>query len=370
MYLKPSRHKRMRRRTSILIVIIIVILAVAGVLLFLDNFTEFSFSKPLLKETETRLPDTTVASAGGILYVTDSMLYLLDQNGSSVWDLKQELVDPKVTCSDQIICLYAQKSLQAFSFEKEPLFSTSLDSDVLSARCSNTAVAALTSAADETGVMQYYISLFNNKGEPAAQRIELAAKPVLDFGFNTGGDLFWVLSLDSSGVVPVSYITTYKTDGSITGSIEINTQVIEKVYVTSDSIFASGSNNLLSYSYVGAKQADALIYGWQPTNASLDGTNLKISYISRANLATIESTRIYASDLSYQTVHLPRDVFSLALSQTKLFAYTPNEIYSYTPDGKPDKSVKLDQTISTVKQLSGDIAVVWDQTKSYIMHLN
>lgn len=360
----------MRRRTSILIVIIIVIVAVAGVLLYLDNFTEFSFSKPMLKETETRLPDTTVASSGGILYVDDGTLHLLDQNGSSVWDLKQELVDPKVACSDQIVSLYAQKSLQAFSFDKEPLFSTSLDSDILSVRCGSTTVAALTSAADEAGIVQYYISLYNNKGEAAAQRIELATKPVLDFGFNTGGDLFWVLSLDSSGVVPVSYITTYKTDGSITGSIEIDTQVIEKVYVTSDSIFASGTNNLLSYSYVGAKQADALVYGWKPVGASIEGNNLKAAYVSRASLATIESARIYANDLSYQTVRLPRDVFSLALSQTKLFAFTPGEIYSFTPEGKLDRSVKLDQTITTVKQLSSDIAVVWDQDKSYIMHLN
>ncbi len=370
MYLKPSRHKRMRRRTSILIVIIIVVAAVAGVLLYLDNFTDFSFSKPLLKETETRLPDTAVASSGGILYMRDGTLYALDKSGSSLWELRQDLADPKVACSEQIICLYAQKSLQALSFDKQPLFSTSLDSDILGVRCANAAVAALTSAADEAGTVQYYIYLYNDKGEAAAQRIELAAKPVLDFGFNAGGDLFWVLSLDSSGVVPVSYITTYKTDGSITGSIEIDTQVIEKVYVTSDSIFASGTNNLLSYSYVGAKQGDALIYGWKPAGASVDAGSLKAAYVSRASLATIESARIYASDLSYQTVHLPRDVFSLALSQTKLFAYTPNEIYSYTPEGKLDKSVKLDQTITAVKQLSSDIALVWDQDKSYIMHLN
>ena len=370
MYLKPSRHKRMRRRTSILIVIAIVVAAVVGVLLYLDNFTEFSFSKPLLKETETRLPETAVASSGGILYLSEGTLYLLDANGGAVWDIKQDLADSKVTCSDTLICTYAQKSLQVLSFTKEQLFSTSLDADIMDVRCGQSSIAALTSAADETGALQYYISLYNDKGEAAAKRIELASKPVIDFGFNAGGDLFWVLSLDSSGVVPVSYITTYKTDGSITGSIEIDTQVVEKVYVTSDSIFASGTNDLLSYSYVGAKQADTLIYGWKPAGDSIDVNNLKAAYISRASVATIESVRIYNSNLSYNTVHLPRDVFSLTLSPTKLFAYTPNAIYSYTLEGKLDKTTETDQTITGVKQLSDDIALVWDQDKSYIMHLS
>ena len=127
---------------------------------------------------------------------------------------------------------------------------------------------------------------------------------------------------------------------------------------------------MLSYSYVGAKQADTLIYGWKPAGASIDGNSLKAAYISRATLANIESARIYNSDLSYHTVHLPRDVFSLALSPTKLFAFTPNAIYSYTPEGKLEKTTQIDQTIIGVKQLSADIALVWDQDKSYIMHLS
>ena len=370
MYLKPSRRKKRRRLTSIIIAVAIAAAAVLGIFLYLDNFTDFSFTKPMLKETSVTLPENAAANANGILYMQDGSLYLMDKTGAESWSLKlNDGGASKFTASEKLICSYSQTSLQVLTFNKEELFTTSLDSEIMGVQCGNNTVAVLTGAVDETGIQKYYIYLFNEKGEQSGKPIDFSTRPVIDFGFQGENDMLWALSLNSAGVVPVSYVTTYKTDGSITGNIEINTQLIERVTVTGDSIFASGTNNLIKYNYFGEKQGDVSIYGWKPVAAS-NGASLTLAYISRADLVNIESVLIITGDLSSHIIRLPYDVFSVAVSQNKLYAYTANEIYEYTFDGKLERSVKIDQPITMAKQVSSDTAVVWDAQKSYLMSLS
>ena len=52
-------------------------------------------------------------------------------------------------------------------------------------------------------------------------QVDLSDKQIIDFGIYGPTDMYWTLSLDTSGVVPASYIVTFKQDGTITGSIEV-----------------------------------------------------------------------------------------------------------------------------------------------------
>ncbi|MEG0356637.1 MAG: hypothetical protein RR292_04305 [Christensenellaceae bacterium] len=367
MYLKPSRRKKMRKRTTI-IIIAAVAAAVALACVFLFTDVSSLFSDIALKELEKPISEDVTASSNGILFRDGAKLVLLDKNGKNIWDLKLESEDSSFASSETLICSYSQKTLTALSYTKEQLFTTAMDSDILKVSCGKEYIAVLTSIVNaENGKTQYAVYLFNTKGEKIGP-LEFSMRQVIDFGFNGDNDMFWALSLDNSGIVPVSYVATFNTDGTMTGSIEVNTQIVEKVYVTDSSIFALGTNNMTSYSYFGEKQADVLIYGWRPFNASVTDQQLKIACVSRTDVASIDSARIFSTDLTDTMVHLPRNIFYVAITQKKLYAFSPTNIYTYSDTGELEKTQKVQ--IDKVKQVSDDCAIVWDKSKSYIMHLS
>lgn len=370
MYLRPSRRKKRRKLTNLILLIVIIAAAIVGVFLLLYNFTDLQFFKPLFKETDTPLPQTVQANENGILYSEDSTLFLRDKKGGAMWDLKLETADTKFTSSSSLICTYAQANLQALSYTKEQLFSASAASEILAARCGKTTVAVLTGAADEaTGKTYYYLTLFNAKGQ--AGQIEFKARQVIDFGFTGDSDTLWSLSLDSANVTPVSYITTYKSDGAPIGSIENNTQIIERVYLTADTIYASGTNNIFSYNFFGEKQHEALIYGWEPTAASVTQTGFEAAYKPRSSLASIESAKLFSKDLAETVMYLPPKTLGVAVTQNRFYAYTPNSVYTYQLSGELEKTTKLEYTLTGIKQLSDSLVAAWDKEgKSYLMQLN
>ncbi len=369
MYLRPTRRKKRRKMTNLIVWIAIAAAAVVGVFLLLYNFTDLQLFKPLMKETDVPLPQTVQANESGVLFMEENTLYLRDQKGGAVWDLKLDTPDAKFSASPSLICTYAQANLQALSYTKEQLFSASAAANIIDARCGKSTIAVLTSATDEaTQKTFYYLTLFNSKGQ--AGQVEYKARQVIDFGFTGDSDTLWSLSLDSSNVTPVSYITTYKSDGSPVGSIENNTQIIERVKLTGDTIYASGTNNIFSYNFFGEKQNEALIYGWEPASASVTQTGFEAAYVPRRAGASFESAKLFSTDLSETVMYLPQKTFGVAVTQNRFYAYTPNAVMTYQLSGSLEKTTKLEYTLTSAKQLSDTLVVAWDREgKSYLMQL-
>lgn len=88
---------------------------------------------------------------------------------------------------------------------------------------------------------------------------------VLECGFFEGRDLFWIMTLDSSGSTPSCKISTHKPGRSKeTGSITDMDQVIYRVMFRSSNICAVGTLSLNVYDYTGNKKSDETVnvYGW------------------------------------------------------------------------------------------------------------
>ena len=87
---------------------------------------------------------------------------------------------------------------------------------------------------------------------------------VLDCGFFHGRELFWIMTLDSSGSIPTCKISTYKPGRRETGSISNMEQVIYKVMFRSSNICAIGTRNLNVYDYTGSEKVSErkTVYGW------------------------------------------------------------------------------------------------------------
>lgn len=370
MYLRPSRRKKRRKLTNMIILIAVIAAAAVGVFFLINNFTDIGFWKPALTETESILPETVQGNENGLVYLTEDKLTFADLKGKTVWDTKLDSADAKLSISPTMICTYLGKNLQAVSYTQQQLFSSAVASDILDVRCGKNNIAVSGSAADETGQIMYYIYILNSKGEQTGQ-VDYKTRPVIDFGFYGDNDTLWVLSLDTSNVVPVSNISTYTTTGKATSTIQDNTQIIEQVYVADGGMtYASGTNTLVSYDISSKKQKEALIYGWKPIAVS-NGKTFELAYIPRSTATYFESVKLFNNELSETVLHMPQNVFSIALSQQKLYAFSPDSVSTYSLTGELEKTAKINNTLVSAKQVMDTLAIAWDQEgKSYLMPLS
>ena len=95
-------------------------------------------------------------------------------------------------------------------------------------------------------------------------RLTFADQTVLDYGFFSADSLFWVMTLDTSGTVPTTAISTYRPGRMIVGSITDQQQLMYQVMFQSSQVVCAGTTHLKVYDYTGRENEEkrTLIYGW------------------------------------------------------------------------------------------------------------
>ena len=105
--------------------------------------------------------------------------------------------------------------------------------------------------------------LLENGGREV-DRLTFADQTVLDYGFFSSDTLFWVMTLDTSGTVPTTAITTYRPGRMMVGSITDAQQLMYQVMFQSSQVVCAGTTHLKVYDYTGREDESrrTLIYGW------------------------------------------------------------------------------------------------------------
>lgn len=370
MYYQKSRRKIARKRMAIILFIVIAVAAALTV--YFLFFSDYRINKPVLQDLGLKLPNNVSSSGDDILYKNQNSLILMDLEGTTLWTLPVDSDSPNFIASNAIISTYGDRSAQFFTYDKKQLFETNLEQDIVSIRCGTNTIGILTTTQDADGKKHSYIYMYDLTGKNVGE-IDLIDRQIIDFGVYGESDMFWTLSLDTSGVVPASYIVTFKQDGTITNSIEVNTQIVEKVDITGDTIYASGTNSLISYTYFGEKKDDTLIYGWQPYDESIDTSDIKMLYKTRSSsneADTISSVKLLDATLSEIMIYFPREIFTAIINQNGVYAFANDTIYVYNNSGQVTKTVKLETPIQAAKKISSKYAIVWDSSTSYIFELS
>lgn len=357
-----------RQRMTIILFIVIALAAAAAVYFFL--FSDYRVNKPALQDLGMKIPENVTGTDNGLLYKDKNSLVLMDYKGKTVWSLSADSETTNFVSSDSIISTYGQHTAQFLTYDKKQLFTTTLDQTIVSVRCGTNTVGILAIAQDANGQNHSYIYTYDLTGKNVGQ-IDLKENQIIDFGIYQSSDMYWTLSLDTNGVVPSSYIVTFKQDGTTTGSIEVNTQIVEKVNITADTIYASGTNSLIAYSYFGEKKNDTLIYGWRPYDTSIEGANIRMLFSTRGNSDdnTISSVKLMDGALSEIMIYFPREIFAAMVNQNSVYAFANDTIYIYNVTGKATGTIKLDSPITSAKKISSKYAVVWDSATSYLYQL-
>ncbi len=128
------------------------------------------------------------------------------------------------------------------------------------------------------------VLLTDLNGNTVDELTEFADVTVLDCGFFEGRELFWIMTLDSTGSLPCCKISTFKPGKRETGSITDMEQVIYKVMFRSNYICAVGTDYMRVYDYHGAEQTSqrTMVYGWYLENVGASADEPLMLFVPNA----------------------------------------------------------------------------------------
>lgn len=372
------RRLRARGRSFLVLIIAAVIAGVLSIFYFTGHFPALPVGPGAVHGLGRTVPENVQGNEHGFLYSEGSHLFFLQPSGQERWSADVGFADITTKVSSELILNYSGPNLQVMQYSKEPLFSTSVDSPILSGAAGREYIAVLIDAPAEDSSAQQMIYLFDRNGQKSGQLS--FNRQVIEFGFFSDAtitDLFWTLSLDTSGAAPVSYITMYnKVNGEMTYAITISDRVIENVYVTSNQIFANGSGLLTAYTYFGEAQSNEAVQGWRPGAVVTNSTSLYAAYVPRVDSRYVEGLRTIQADASTNGVSmgtarfaLPMNILGVAVTTSRVYAFSPDTVYVYTLSGSLEKTQALGADVWRIKQVSDDYVVLWGQHESYILQL-
>lgn len=377
MFGKPSRRAKIQLR-RFLIFILCAGGAAAVILLFVTgHFPALVFGNGSVRSISRVLPKNVQAGGSGFLYSEGSEIVCLNRYGSEAWSLDVGFADIATSASDDLILNYSGPNLQVMRDTKAQLFATAVDSDILGGAAGREYVAVLIAAPAADSSVTQMIYIFDQEGQKSSQLS--FDREVIDFGFfsdDSQTDLFWVLSLDTSGAAPMSYVTVFnKTNGETVSQVSVSDRVIEKAYVTSNLIFVSGSGLLTGYTYLGEQQYELPVKGWKPAAAATEPLLFRAVYVPRADIP-IESVRVAQAQESASSSNfsdcqfvLPMNIIDVAVSPTNVFAFAKDTMFVYALDGTLEKRQDLGADIRSLKQVSNEYVVLWGESNTYIMRL-
>lgn len=345
---KPERQINKRLALVIAIAAAAVVLTVCLIILL----TSGRNLKDSITKTVYTAQDTVLTQKGGMLYTDSDNLVFSDYFGKQIWNKKMFASDVKVTSSDNLIAVYNAKMVQLFDMDGNQLFSKELAGDIMNAKCGIDKVAVINEVQTEEEGKKKFMSVFSAKGEQL-DNIDFNQQHILDIGFYGKNSQIWVLTLDSSGVIPISRIATYNPGVSMTGIIDINGQLVDKLIIDENNIYASGTTNLAIYNLFGEKQNSLLVYGWYFHGEYISDNKPVFIYVPRNaviknRLDSLRIIRIGKTTNTDLTINLPPDILKASIYNNKLYCFSQNNLYKYTLEGKLEDKYDLPYPIDGV----------------------
>jgi hypothetical protein len=357
--------KNYRRFVIFLIVLISIAVLVVGVVLF--NLSRNSLESAFVP---AKIDDDMQYNILEDYYLTLSgdILSRYDYSGEAVWSKKVYDEGLNLYASDKLIVIYSNKNLQVLTVEGDYLYSTDVIGTINKVYCGNNIVAVFSVIVGEDEKKENMIYFYNTSGS-LFDSISFFPQYIIDFGF-LGGDDLWVLTADPTNVVPVSRIITYKPGVSMTGLINLYSELAYKTYFTADNMYVATTENLIKYDLFGQKLGSNLIYDWEikAVNLTIGGNFFAIVPRSQNNEPFYSNARIINESVSYK-VNLPKNVEDMAMYETNLYLFGQDTIYVYSSKGEYLRQYKLDDKINYISFASGRKVLVKKEGLYYFLDL-
>ncbi len=264
-------NRRPIRLSLIAVLVVVVLLSMAAY--FIANRI-VDASSPRLREA-TSLPATAnqvIKPLGsGCIYYDGGTLHALDERGRQIWSYPAgSMADFSV--GDGGVAVWSGTMLSLLNAQNgTSSYSGNIEGSVIDARFGKTFVAVqiaqkgsetknLTDAQKEHNTTLLILDANAHQVDPIA----MPNQTVLDFGFFSNDQLFWSMSLNTEGTVPICKVRSHKPGRMELGSFEDTEQVLYSVSFQSNEIRVVGDTYVKDYDYQGKEIAEnrILVYGW------------------------------------------------------------------------------------------------------------
>lgn len=368
-----------KRKLNRLLSLIIKILAgVFGacllVFLYLVIFTDVFNPSIRIYKTEISPKAQVIAGKDDLFSLQGNRLECINMDGKLRWETELPGSGYNLDISDTLECVYNSNSASVLDTQRNALFSVpAAEYTIVDAKCGYDHVALLCTLNSERTL--YYIRVFSRSGEEI-YRAGYETSDVLNFDLFSDTDNLWVLTLDTSGVSPVSRITTYApTQNAMTGTLDINDQLISDVYYSNSNIYLSGTYNLLTYDTFGQKQQSSLVYGLKCIDSAFSGSNYSMVYMQRMDNSISQANTLrviskHAEEENDSFLQLPSEAKAVYTTSQYVYCFMKDKVYAYKLTGEFYKETEFDFTITSTKKISSDIVLICsDESEVYYVRL-
>ncbi len=255
----------------------------------------------------------------GIIYSDGTTLHAMNGKGLQIWSYAAGS-GSKFSVGKGGVAAWSGTALALLTEDQgSTLYSGNMEDAILDVRLDAT-YAAVQVGAEHSSVM-----LILERGGRQVDRIELKNQTVLDFGFFYGGSLFWVMSMDTEGTVPMCSISTYKPGKMLAGTITDSQQVLYEVLFQSSKIRAVGTTHIKDFDYTSRELTSdrLLVYGWYLMDLDDDADNPLMAFVpvDQAESGQIRDARMIRGQTD-QSVHLPYPANRVYARDDSIYAFT------------------------------------------------
>ncbi|MBT3320139.1 MAG: hypothetical protein HN948_10965 [Clostridia bacterium] len=325
------------------------------------------------EETVATLPfekdESFVAVGNSVVYLDNDLLICVSASLDVLWQKRLLLPDLKLVSRDGNVAATGSGLIQIVNSEGTHLFSTQLDGDIISSRVCANKVAVYVEQGTGEETLSYIIS-FDLSGIFLHQ-IDVTDRYILDYGFDYDSDLLYLLELDTSGVAPISRISTFRPETqSMTSVKEFSDQLVDQIYIIDETVYVLGTYQLVVYTSLGDNEKELVVYGWMQQDFYLQGDPSFVYIPSNTDAFGIDIVRIIKPTGSETTINLPPDVFRVLYIEDKVYCFSQTNVFIYTNDGKFLRSLFLPFSITEVDRAFANYVFLSVGDKMYLMPLS
>ena len=309
-------------------------------------------------------------SGDGFVYYNGSTLASVSSTGETLWTYMVG-ANASFHAGDAGVAAWSGRTLTVIDRENaDTIYSNpTMEAEVLSARTGEVFTAVLLAPEHDSTVV-----LIENGGREV-DRIAFADQTVLDYGFFSAGELFWVMTLDTSGTVPTTAISIYRPGRMIVGSITDAQQMMYQVMFQSSQVVCAGTTYLKVFDYTGQEIADkrVLTYGWYLAAVEQSSDDPMMAFVPDAQYGAgseMRDVRMLRSNLD-QIVRMPYPCKALVAKGDRVYGFSDSGYVMVARAGvqKVD-AYTLDVAGGTVYGVTDDrVAVIVSGNTAYLVNL-
>lgn len=345
----PRRRRRRRASRTLLFTGLMLLLIVAALVIYLLFFSE---RERTISMTATPITAgvTKLNTGSGMLYQSNGHIYYYDwsnQNRNYSYEMQADI---RMSGSTKLSVVYTDTMLQIVG-QDEPITFTG---EILSVECGETHIAVL--RRDSGGGES--VLVLTSAGEQVDQLLP-DDQYIVDFGFyTTTGEMLWIQTLSATAGVPTTRITTYDLSRRASiGVMQVQDQLIDALYITENSLFAVGTNQIIRYTHDGNKEIyREMVYGYKVLDFSnASGTPTFLLAPRDGNMHAVKLLTLEEADEAGAVethLQLPGEGVAGYIMNGALVVVAREKLFTYSLRGQLSSTATLELPVDEAIKLS------------------